>query len=321
MSRTARSGSTTTGPRSAAARAWVAAVSSAARLVSDRPQLWVVGGLAWAVTFAPLALLAAVVPAPSVSDMTSLGARTFVSATWPWNVVALGVLAALVALVALGLLTLTEVGLRGDPGAETPSTTARAFAVTLCGALPTLAVAAVTALAAAAVAPDEFASPDTANGGPLLRTLLRLGPLLALLLVSGVIGGAYASAARALVLDGGSGVRRALADAPRVLARAGLAAVLHAFATFVARLAYLGFAILLLGVLWQPIGAELAAGAGFGVAQVALLVGFVAIWLCLVLGGGALYAWGSVAWTRILAVTTPPVGLVIADTKETPSVL
>jgi hypothetical protein len=31
-----------------------------------------------------------------------------------------------------------------------------------------------------------------------------------------------------------------------------------------------------------------------------LLVGFVAIWLCLILGGGALHAWGSVSWTRIL---------------------
>jgi hypothetical protein len=58
----------------------------------------------------------------------------------------------------------------------------------------------------------------------------------------------------------------------------------------------------LLRVLWHPIGTRLE-GDGFGVAAILLLVGFVAIWLCLVLAGGALHAWGSVTWTRLLAVT------------------
>jgi hypothetical protein len=52
-------------------------------------------------------------------------------------------------------------------------------------------------------------------------------------------------------------------------------------------------------VLWAPIGVRLE-GEGIGLAAMLLLVGFVAIWLCLVLGGGALHAWGSAAWTRIL---------------------
>ena len=52
-------------------------------------------------------------------------------------------------------------------------------------------------------------------------------------------------------------------------------------------------------VLWAPIESRLSEE-GFGVAVVLLLVGFVAIWLCLVLAGGALHAWGSVSWTRLL---------------------
>jgi len=35
-------------------------------------------------------------------------------------------------------------------------------------------------------------------------------------------------------------------------------------------------------------------------ATVLLLVGFVAIWLCLVLGGGAVHAWGSMTATLLL---------------------
>jgi hypothetical protein len=57
--------------------------------------------------------------------------------------------------------------------------------------------------------------------------------------------------------------------------------------------------VILLRVLWAPIDARLADD-GFGFAAVLLLVGFVAIWLCLVLAGGALHAWGSVSWTRLL---------------------
>ena len=36
-----------------------------------------------------------------------------------------------------------------------------------------------------------------------------------------------------------------------------------------------------------------------------LLVGFVAIWLCLVLAGGALHAWSAATWSRLLAGPPP----------------
>jgi hypothetical protein len=65
------------------------------------------------------------------------------------------------------------------------------------------------------------------------------------------------------------------------------------------RLAFAGLAALLLRVLWAPIEERLALN-GIDPAAMLLLVGFVAIWLCLVLAGGALHAWGSVSWTGVL---------------------
>lgn len=300
-------------------RRWLTEASRAARFVSDRPQLWVAGGLAWAATLGPLALLLAVVPAPSVSDLTFLGARVFVAAAWPWNAVALGALAALAILLAFALVSLADAFLLREGEGASAGSVARAFAVTLVAALPVLAVAGATALALARVAPAEFTAPDTSNGGPVVRTLLGIGPLLGALIATAVIAGAYAAAARVLALNRRAPMRGALSRAIPLLAAAGAASAIQALVLPAARLAYLGLAILMLGVLWAPIGEQLASGAGFGAAQGALLVGFVAIWLCLVLGGGALHAWGSLSWMRILAVRSPSVGRGHALSKETPS--
>jgi hypothetical protein len=57
---------------------------------------------------------------------------------------------------------------------------------------------------------------------------------------------------------------------------------------------------LLLAVLWAPIRAGLSGGGILDLAGVLLLVGFVAIWLCLVLAGGAVHAWASVTATMLL---------------------
>ena len=307
-------------PRTASRRSWPAAASVAARIVADRPALWLSGGLGWAATAAPVALLVAVVPAPRMSDLTFIGSRAFSSSAWPWNLVALGVLGGLLVLLALALVTLSEAGLRRDTAALAPANLGRSFAATLISALPALVVAAGVALLASVIAPDEFVAPEPGPGGPLFGTLLALAPLLALLLVTAVAGGAYATAARVAVANHGAGVGRALVLAGPLLRRAGVAGVVQAATSSAARLAYLAGAILLLGVLWAPIGAELAAGAQFDAPLGALLVGFVAVWLCLVLGGGALHAWGSIAWTRILSVPPPNAHVGPADTEEAPSI-
>ena len=294
--------------------AWVAAAE-----VSDRPQLWVAGGLAWACTVGPLALLVAVVPAPNVSDLTFLGARMFVAAVWPWNAVAAVALAGLVVLLGLWLLSIADVAVLAHRAGAPSGSAARAFGVTVVAAIPVLVVAGATALALARIAPAEFTAPDTADGGPVLRTLLGIAPLLGVLLATGLIAGAYAAAARVLLVDRGASLRGALSGAIPALAVARPASAVHSVVAAAARLAYLGVATLMLGVLWAPIREQLGTGAGFGAVQAALLVGFVAIWLCLVLGGGALHAWGSVSWTRILAVRSPSIARGDALSRETPS--
>jgi hypothetical protein len=69
--------------------------------------------------------------------------------------------------------------------------------------------------------------------------------------------------------------------------------------------AFLAFAGLLLSVLWAPIGTALVGGR-IDFATGLLLVGFVAIWLCLVAAGGALQAWSAETWSRLLATDWRP---------------
>jgi hypothetical protein len=74
-------------------------------------------------------------------------------------------------------------------------------------------------------------------------------------------------------------------------------------------IAFLAMSGILINVLWAPIGAGLVAGGAIDATGVLLLVGFVAIWLCLVLAGGALHAWGSATWSALLephAITSAP---------------
>ena len=67
---------------------------------------------------------------------------------------------------------------------------------------------------------------------------------------------------------------------------------------------YVALVVILLRVLWSPIDGRLLS-TGIDAATLLLLVGFVAIWLCLVLAGGAVHAWGTLTWTRILTRTEP----------------
>jgi hypothetical protein len=61
--------------------------------------------------------------------------------------------------------------------------------------------------------------------------------------------------------------------------------------------AQLGLSTLLLVVLWKPIRLALDAGELATPSTILLLVGFTAIWLCLLLAGGALNAWASAWWS------------------------
>ncbi len=276
-------------------RRWLADAREAADEVAGRPTLWLPGALAWVLTFGWLALLIGVATPPTTAELTFIGARLVTSGAWPWNAVAIAAGAAVLVVAIFMVCGAVEAVLVRGPRA-TLADAVRVAALGMVCAVP--AVVGVFALAAVApaVLQAEFNAP--AGIAPLLRSAERLGPLLVAIVLAWVVGAGFHAAAARVTL-GGRGVRASLVGAPTVLARPGIAAPVQAAVLFAAKTVYLVVAAMLLRVLWDPIGARLASD-GMGPSSLLLLVGFVAIWLCLVLGGGALHAWGSVSWSRVL---------------------
>jgi hypothetical protein len=278
-------------------RTWARAVAEAAGHVGDRPELWLTGGLGWIVSVGWIAFIVGVARAPTLADLTFLGTSFYTSAAWPWNAVA--VVGALLAAVLAGVLLFAaaEVVLLRRSRA-TGSDALRSSAVTLVCGLPTVALLVWLVGALSEIAVDEFNAPGGDGGGPIARMALRVAPLIVGVLLAAAAGAAvHAAATRRLVA--GASVVGALGAAPRTLRMAGSAAAAQAIGVQVTRLVYLGVAAVLLRVLWSPVAERLGV-AGIEPTTLLLLLGFVAIWLCVVLGGGALHATGSAAWTRVL---------------------
>jgi hypothetical protein len=278
-------------------RRWLTASVEAASHVSDRWALWLPGALAWMVTVGWLALIVGVARPATEAELTFMGAAIFTSGTWPWNGIAIVVAGLLVAGAAIALASLAEAVLLHGRLARTAHVGA-IFAIGVACAIPLLVATAALGSALVPIAPGEFNDPNASEGEALLRTLLALSPFAVAMVLASVLGATFHAAAIRAPRDP-DGIRHSLAMAPAALRRAGTAAVAQVLALLLARIGYLVLAAILLRVLWDPIDDRLGSE-GFGVAAVLLLVGFVAIWLCLVLAGGALHAWGSVSWTRLL---------------------
>jgi len=285
-------------------RRWRDAAAASTRLVSERPELWLPGALVWIASVGWIPFVVAVVQPPSVAELTFLGARIVTSGAWPWNAVLIGTgVVAIVVLAFVLAATGNAVLIRllqrraasgGDVG--------RVLAVNLVAALPAALATVAALIVLSAIAPREFNAPDPA-GGPVLRTAVRLTPYLALLALTIAAGGALAAIAGRLAVGGRFGIAHALWSALGLAIRAAPAT--HAVLALLSQLVFLAFGALLLGVLWTPIGVQLAVRGQINVATGLLLVGFVAIWLCLVLAGGALHAWSAATWSRLLATDTP----------------
>ncbi|CAN5268907.1 hypothetical protein BH23CHL9_BH23CHL9_01000 [soil metagenome] len=281
-------------------RRWWTDAAAAARLVADRPTLWLPGALCWLVTVGWIPLIVAVTRPPNVADLTFLGAAIFTSGAWPWNAVAIGAGAFAVVAVAVGVAAIGEAILIAGIRRRRPSAAdvLRLIGVTVVTAAPVAAAGMVLAFALATIAVTEFTSPD-AGAGPVLRTIGRAAPFAALAVMTVVIGSTLHAAAARAVIGSRADLVEALASSPRRLAHAGTPGLAQVASVLVLRLAYVAASAVLLATLWTPIGARLTRD-GFDLATSLLLVGFVAIWLCLVLAGGALHAWGSVTWTAVL---------------------
>jgi hypothetical protein len=275
---------------------WLTASAQAASHVADRSSLWLPGALAWTVTVGWLALILGVASPPTVAELTFFGAGAFTSGLWPWNGIAIVVVVLLLFGLAVALFSVAEAVLLH--GRRAGAADVRAiFVVGVICVIPLLVTAVAFGAALFVIAPGTFNDPDL-DGGPLVRTILALAPFVAAMVLAAMLGSAFHAAAIRSLTDA-IGPWSALADAPRLLGRTGGAVVVQIVAQFVVRIGYLVLATVFLRVLWAPIAARLSVE-GFGVAIVLLLVGFVAIWLCLVLAGGAVHAWGSVSWTRLL---------------------
>jgi len=288
--------------------AWLRSAGLAARVAADRGDLWLPGTLGALTYLAWLPLVVTVAEVPRTSDLAFLGAALLSSELFPLNVLLIAVLGALGILLACLLAALAETALLraaglGTPGRSVTQELEMALSVMLVAVLPAVAVGAALISAVAAVGPAEFGAPDL--GVPLvLRIALRVAPLLAAVVLLSWLGQAFGAVALRRVIGPaalplGRALRAALLDlAHHPLRRLGLA-----LSSFLADLLAVGLAVALLRVVWAPIGVELGAGQLVTPAALLLLVGFVAIWLAVILSFGALHVWVSTWWS--LEVGTP----------------
>jgi hypothetical protein len=286
---------------------WLRNAVAAGGVVLDRPDLCLPASLGSIVYLAWLPLLLTVAALPRASDLAFLGARLLSSGAFPWNVLLLAALATLAVLGACLLAGLAEAALLraagwGTPHRSSTRETEVAFSVLLIASLPVVAVTATLVSAIAAVAPAEFGAPDI--GGPLLlRIIGHLVPLLVALLAFALIGQAFgATALRRAVGERAGPVGAALRGGLRDLVTRPLRRLGTALASMLLDLLALVLATALLRLLWAPIRVELAAGQLVSPQALLLLVGFVAVWLALVLAFGALHAWVSAWWSLELGL-------------------
>jgi hypothetical protein len=272
---------------------------AAAVEAGDDSRRWLPGALAALAFLGWLPFVLAVVPLPSAGDLAFLGANLY---TRPLT--AVGLALAVVTLIALaGLLAALGaiVVLRQEavvaPARSTPLL-ARVWAAQLLSSIPLLAAAVACIAALAVVAPAEYQSPDI--GGPVEWRIARdLAPLIVLLVVAVLLGQLFGAAATRR-LAGGASLRHAALDALRDLRQRPLRAVAVAVLTMLVQLIGLGASFALLRILWAPIRLQLANGLISSPPTILLLVGFVAIWLCLLIAAGVVFAWASAWWTKEL---------------------
>jgi hypothetical protein len=270
-------------------RGWLARGVDAARLATNRSDLWLPGAV---VAFAGggwIVLLITVAPPVGTGDAASFGLRLAASPWWPWNVVVL------VVAVLSGLLTLLvgiafgEVAMLlalADPAGTLPRTVPRAMAVLLAASLPVLAVVLFLLWRVGPALVDAIA------GQRLLAVAWPFVVLVGVLVVVAQVFGATG-----LRLRGGSTLVAIRRRGGRLLAQA--------IVTFAAFLLGQLLTAALLDLLWQPLAARLADGGLAQLTTALLLLGFVWIWLVLVVLAGIGQAWTSAWWNAELVEEEP----------------
>jgi hypothetical protein len=280
--------------------AWLGRGARGARLAGDRADLWPAGTLGALVYLGWLPFLLVVAP-PNPGDVALLAAALRGSSAFPANLIALGV-AAVAGVVLLCLL------------AAIAAAVLVALTVILVSVLPAAAAVSALLLGAAAIGPSVYQAPDF--GAPLaVRLMVGLLPFLVGLVVAALAGQAFGGVAlRRALAPGAPPLRGVLAGAARDLVRRPGGLIGVATAGLLADLVMAALSYALLRVLWAPIVGDLAAGRLTSPDTLLLLIGFVAIWLGLLLAAGALRVMISAWWGLELASadTTSPGATVAA---------
>jgi hypothetical protein len=254
-------------------------------------------------------LLLAVAP-PDVDDVAGLAVSLYSSGAYPANVVALAItvvsgfmLLALLATAAEVAIVRSMMAVPGDgpsePARHAPTTgtaTLAGLAVVLLSAAPFLVAAAWLAVGVAVEGPAIYSAPGSESTivQRLATALLPQLVVLALaLLLCQAVGG---SLLRRAIGSAGDRLAIALRDGTRELARSPLRRLGVAAVGLLKDVLLLAGSWALLQLLWRPIGEALGPGLLTSPQVMLLLVGFVAIWLILLLVGGVLHAFVSAWW-------------------------
>jgi hypothetical protein len=281
--------------------AWLTRAGEALRIGAQRADLWPAGALAWLAYVGWLPLILAVAP-PDGDAVESFGVSMYLSESFPFNVVLLAAglvlgFAALCLLASGAEVALHELAAPGATPSHRDRATLSVFAVTLLASVPMAGAISLAAAAAIAAAPAEYLSNDLATP-VLLRILGDVVPLLVLASIVLVLVQAVAGAAiRQVMVAHPPSALHGLSFAMRELRHRPVGTIGLAFTVAVLDAAMLAVTIALLRVLWSPIGSGLGDGLLKRPETLPLLVGFVAIWLGLMLAAGALHVAASAWWS------------------------
>jgi hypothetical protein len=279
-------------------------------MAGERSELWPSGALAWTAYLGWLPLVLAVAP-PDVADVAGLAVQLYSSGSYPANVVALAAMTVGVVMLMALLAVAAEVAVTrairarlriaaartpADPAMSASGATLAGLSVVLLAATPVLVAAAWLALRLVEIGPSVYSAPG-GEATVVPRLAMAALPQLVVVAAATMLGQAV----------GGTLLRRALSAPPERLGAAlheGLTDLRLSPARFVgiAAAGWLKDGLLLLGswallrTLWAPIGESLGPGLLTSPQLLLLLVGFVAIWLILLLCGGALHAFISAWW-------------------------
>lgn len=274
-------------------RDWLRGGVAAARFAADRADLWIPGAMVSFAAVGWLVLLSVVAAPPDEGDALYLGVRLATSPLWPWNVVALVVavtaaVGTLLAGVAFGEVALLMGTTDPREGAYVP-TVPQAMSVLGVALAVVGSVAALLLWLAAPLFEAAYVQPDPVTPY-LVRVLEGAWPALVVLFVAVVIVQAFGAAV--LRRPGWEGIRFAWRHGTRLVPQAAVTtgAFLGAQAGTAA----------VLTALWVPLAGRLAAGHLSELSTVILLLGFVWIWLVLVILAGVVQAWISAWWTSEL---------------------